>query len=883
MPATAEAQTGLSFLLPDPGKMVGLSEPYAPATLQGIKVFPDNPLKMNFIVDPGESGLISEGLKEESTRLIKYFLSTLTIPKEDLWVNLSPHEKGRIAPDKFGETEMARDLLAQDYLLKQITSSLMYPEGELGKDFWSRLYKTAYERYGISDIPVETFNKVWIVPEKAVVYENGNTAYILECQLDVMLEADYAARQQAPGEQASGNNPALQSAPELEKTKLTQQLMRKIIIPALKKEINEGGHFAPLRQIYHSMILATWYKRSLRASIFGKAYIGKNKVAGINVDDKQIKEKIYQKYLEAMKAGVYNYIKKDYDPVTQDHIPRKYFSGGFMGGEAVDNAMLVTDNKNAPWRWLPKKPFLPALVLITVALGAPDFSAATALAAAALTQQTQQSETVPAVFEEIEIELWDAELNEFIDNDQIRNIIIDKIRDRLKGNALITGDMIAEESRYLWSKSVVTWQGPNIKKISFVLEEGQDEFFSSNLSDHEIKFLRLVKEGLLKQALAMLKHSDRWDFKVYNIIKKFPRALLTLLEFDFNSVAELIYSDPAQSTFSYMAVLDIHELDPDYTIRLFEYAIKNGHEVKLVQMFDYSYLRDTYHSARQNSENLIAFLKENGKHDWIKEYSSQAMAKIEERIFSPNRNKAADLGPGVIDSIKRLEYWHEEMTIKKRYNRLNGLTSGNDDYIATEDFRKMIASLLTEAIENISKKKDSITDKEAYQYGKDLYAFSDKADSGPSREAFLAAYEMYLKFSQLNHAPFKTVIDFYENARKGNIDIEEYLQNIQEKHRKFKEQKADGEPAFDNENENPDDAMLGRDDQVVAGLSQQKNKNDSAKGLTHGGIDLNEDKLELLKRGSGIDFKIPDGQVEAIINAEGFTPVIIQTASLLRS
>ena len=36
-----------------------------------------------------------------------------------------------------------RDLLAQDYLLKQLAASLMYPEDELGKEFWGRVYQKA--------------------------------------------------------------------------------------------------------------------------------------------------------------------------------------------------------------------------------------------------------------------------------------------------------------------------------------------------------------------------------------------------------------------------------------------------------------------------------------------------------------------------------------------------------------------------------------------------------------------------------------------------------------------------------------------------------------------------------------------------------------------
>ena len=92
---------------------------------------------------------------------------------------------------------MGRDLLAEDYMLKQITASLIYPEDEIGKKFWKRIYEEAAKKYGTTNIPVNTFNKVWIVPEKAVVYENAKagTAYVVESKLKVMLEQDYLALQ----------------------------------------------------------------------------------------------------------------------------------------------------------------------------------------------------------------------------------------------------------------------------------------------------------------------------------------------------------------------------------------------------------------------------------------------------------------------------------------------------------------------------------------------------------------------------------------------------------------------------------------------------------------------------------------------------------------
>src|SRR3990167_6110982 len=193
-PPNARAQTVMD--LPVPGTMLTLTTPFTPPVLRGLTIHPENPLKFDFIVDKGETSLKGDELKKEYEKLIKYFLATLAIPEDDLWVNLSPYEKERIIPNEFGLTEMGRDLLAQDYILKQLMASLTYPESGLGKKFWDEIYKKAYEQYGTTNIPLNTFNKVWIVPDKAVVYENRDQAFIVKSHLKVMLEEDYLALSQ---------------------------------------------------------------------------------------------------------------------------------------------------------------------------------------------------------------------------------------------------------------------------------------------------------------------------------------------------------------------------------------------------------------------------------------------------------------------------------------------------------------------------------------------------------------------------------------------------------------------------------------------------------------------------------------------------------------
>ena len=313
--------------LPIPGAMISATPDFTPVIVRGITIHPDNPLMFDFIVDKGDTGLAGAELEEESIKLIKYFLATLTVSEEELWVNLSPYESDRIISNNFGQTEMGRDLLAQDYMLKQLTASLMYPENDLGGEFWKRVHQRAWEEFGTTDIPMNTFNKVWIVPEAAVVFEHESSAYVVESRLKVMLEEDYVALQKNMGSEKYGMEEMMQAEAEVI-SGVSAAVVREILIPEIEKEVNEGKTFANLRQIYNSMILATWYKKNLRESLLGQVYVDQNKIKGVDVADKEINQKIYNQYLEAFKKGVYNYIKEDYDPATQKIIPRKYFSGG---------------------------------------------------------------------------------------------------------------------------------------------------------------------------------------------------------------------------------------------------------------------------------------------------------------------------------------------------------------------------------------------------------------------------------------------------------------------------------------------------------------------------------------------------------------------------
>ncbi len=217
------------------------------------------------------------------------------------------------------------------------------------------------------------------MPSKSVVYEGPAdkgqaTAYVVEAKLKVMLEEDYVALNKnspPPSLPRQGGGMQVNSPPLVGGVRgggintLGSKIVREIIIPILEQEVNEGANFVQLRQIYHSLILATWYKKKIKDGIIAKQYVDQKKVDGLVIArsdpkgpfhgaTKQSKsmiaspsarnddvDHIYQQYLQAFKKGVYNFIKEEPDPAGGQSIPRKYFSGGAV----MRTALQTTSNR----------------------------------------------------------------------------------------------------------------------------------------------------------------------------------------------------------------------------------------------------------------------------------------------------------------------------------------------------------------------------------------------------------------------------------------------------------------------------------------------------------------------------------------------------------
>ena len=285
-------------ILPEPNQVLKRSDNYSYAVLKGITIDPQNPLRIKFLVDSEDQGNVTT---KEIEKLVSYFVASLTIPLEDFWVNLSPYEQNRIIPDELGITSMGRDMLAQDYILKQLASSLTHPDTEVGKEYWSHVTKYGLESDG--------FNKIWIVPEKADVYEKDLTVFVVDSKLKVLTEADYLASEVAQA-----------SVAETSSSIITDKL-----IPILEDEVNRGKNFAELRQIYNALILSVWFKNKF-SNTFYNNYIDKKKMTGHDTANPDSKHNIFDLYVQSFQSGAYDIVRTN--NVTRKQ--RRYFSGGAL-------------------------------------------------------------------------------------------------------------------------------------------------------------------------------------------------------------------------------------------------------------------------------------------------------------------------------------------------------------------------------------------------------------------------------------------------------------------------------------------------------------------------------------------------------------------------
>lgn len=262
--------------------------------------------------------------------LMKYFFIGVCLPNDSFWVNLRPDSPDDIIDGYLAQTDLGKVLLEADLQLKKDTASFTSPQTPEGRDYWNKLYQKANELFAGENVSIPTLTRPWIVPGEIIIRQGTDNAYIYKATLKVMLEQDYLKgsatydfkdeRLKQLNEYASG-------------------LIRKDILPKLTRDVNTAKRYAPLRQVYYSLILAQWFKQKFSGKNGSYSHlINKRDLEGFTSSQPWSKDTYFQAYKKSFQEGEYNIKEPVY--TSQGKVIRSYMSGGISFGSEASSAIL---------------------------------------------------------------------------------------------------------------------------------------------------------------------------------------------------------------------------------------------------------------------------------------------------------------------------------------------------------------------------------------------------------------------------------------------------------------------------------------------------------------------------------------------------------------
>jgi len=307
-----------------------VADAFRPVHLRALTLQPQTN-DFDLLLDKGDSkDLKPPEIQSNAQKLLEYFRIGLALPNDAFWVNLRPDAPADIIDPDVEKTDIGRIFLEADLQLKKDMARFTSPETPEGRQYWDKLYARAEEIFGPTDISIPTITRPWIVPGEIIVGESADGAYIYKATLKVMLEQDY-----------------LQGSVEysFEDERLKQlndyssEILRQLIIPKLTREVNAAKRYAPLRQVYYSLILAQWFKEkfSSRGSHVARhtsqeesnpllLSIDSKDLTGLTSQKKWKTQTYYKAYQKSFKNGEYSLDETVYNAYGMT--VRRYFSGG---------------------------------------------------------------------------------------------------------------------------------------------------------------------------------------------------------------------------------------------------------------------------------------------------------------------------------------------------------------------------------------------------------------------------------------------------------------------------------------------------------------------------------------------------------------------------
>ncbi len=265
----------------------------------------------------------------EADRLTWNSLCTwLALPNRTFWVNLNPTEPDRIIDRELGRTDAGRIMLEADLMMKRDLAALTHPhDSELGREFWDGLYGFIIERQGASavgrQIAVPVTYRVWVTPGRVRVHSTGDAVCIIEASLDVKLESDHLPTSGLPVGAVTVDRSATQDRAE--------GMLRSSILPALVELVNSSPRYHELRQVFHTRVIAEWYKTEFDAAereFEGTVGLGSTYAWRMERDWSPVD--VFRRYNRSLSEGEYSISEQRSDvwngqPVL---VSRSYFTGG---------------------------------------------------------------------------------------------------------------------------------------------------------------------------------------------------------------------------------------------------------------------------------------------------------------------------------------------------------------------------------------------------------------------------------------------------------------------------------------------------------------------------------------------------------------------------
>lgn len=249
-------------------------------------------------------------------------------PDDAFWVNLHPHEPGRLIDPGLQATNTGRVLLQADLQLKKTAAALLHPDTDLGERFWNAVY----DRAGLRDSKLCYSLRQWITPGRVEVLEAGDAVHIAAAQLEVHHEGQFTAAAGA-GAGAGAARESEEMAAEAcrgvdpDVRAFAEALYADLVLPELTRAVNTEAEYAELRRAYYWRLVWEWARERGHFAGAVAANLGGDparqdpvRAAGWNT------ARLFEEYLTSVGEGEFH-IRREVS-VGGARLLRTYYHGG---------------------------------------------------------------------------------------------------------------------------------------------------------------------------------------------------------------------------------------------------------------------------------------------------------------------------------------------------------------------------------------------------------------------------------------------------------------------------------------------------------------------------------------------------------------------------